>query len=125
MRGGPRVVSPAVDWHESMRISLAGNTRPNSRQPPRARELSTGCLRLKRGSLMRKGARTGVAFCSGRTVPAAMTGEPPVKEVAEADRPVCWAAQTLHVTVSATAQPVHLLVRSWVALGDSNCTDTG
>ena len=123
MRGGPRVVSPAVDWHESKCISRTGSTRPNSLPPPRLREASTGCLRLTSRSLARKGASTGVVFCSGRTLPVMAACRPSSKEVAEADRPICCAAQTVHVTVSATAHPVHLLVRSWVALGFANCTE--
>jgi len=122
MRGGPRVVSPAVDWHESKCISRTGSTRPNSLPPPRLREASTGCLRLTSRSLARKGASTGVVFCSGRTLPVMAACRPSSKEVAEGDRPICCAAQTVHVTVSATAHPVHLLVRSWVALGFANCT---
>ncbi len=87
------------------------------RPPPRVRGASTGCFRLTSSSLARKGASTGVAFCSGRTLPAMAARQPSLKEVAEVDRPVCCAAQTVHVTVNATAQPVHFLLRSGVALG--------
>jgi len=38
-------------------------------------------------------------------------------ETAEDVRPVCWASQTVKVTVNAAINPVHLLRRTLVTLG--------
>ncbi len=119
------MVSPAIDWHETKTIGHSGRTRPDSlAQAPSARDVSHGCLRLTSNSVARKGARTGVVFCSGSTLPVKTAFQPWAKALAEVDRPICWAPQTVHVTVNATAQPVHLLLRSSVALSVANCTDT-
>ncbi len=125
MRGGPRVVSPAVNWHESEAKKWARSVGPISDRPGgKARVDSTGGRRLAAASLRgRKAARTGVAFCSGRT-DRARTGDGPLKKaVSEGDKPICCASQTVKVTVKATANPVHLLLRSSVALGFAKCTD--
>ncbi len=125
MRGGPRVFSPAMGWGRKQ-IEAAGEGSVRSRiagAAVKARGASTGCLRLTRNSLARKGASTGVAFCSGRTRSARWRHAPSVKDwPPEGDRPICCASQTAKLTVNATANPVHLLARSWVALGFANCT---
>jgi hypothetical protein len=127
MGGGPRVVSPAFDWHESNSGTGIGRVGPHGQAAgPTDRANSTGCLRRASASLAgRKGASTGVVFCSGRTLRARIELSTPAKAEAGDDRPVCCAAQTVHITVNATAKPVHFLLRSWVALGVAKCTDRG
>jgi hypothetical protein len=123
MGGGPRVVSPAVDWHERSSGVRAGKAHPEGRGFG-VRHDSTGCLRLASTSVVaRKGASTGVAFCSGSTHWAMKDSTSLVNSRAEDEKPVRCAAQTVHVTVNATAKPVHLLLRSSVALGFAKCTD--
>ena len=118
------MVSPAFDWHESRAKVLAGRATPISESPgAKVRADSIGCLRLARASLTtRKGARTGVVFCSGRTVREKTAFGPPNKLASEGDKPICCAPQTVNVAVKATANPVHLLLRSSVALGFAKCT---
>jgi hypothetical protein len=41
----------------------------------------------------------------------------------EGDKLICWASQTVKVTVNATANPVHLLLRSLVTLGLAKYTN--
>ncbi len=85
---------------------------------------SAGCLRQIIVSLpLRKGASVGAVFCSGNAVWATTTLAAPNAVRSEAERQVCCASQTVKVTVNAAANPVHPLLRSWVDLGVSKCTD--
>ncbi len=125
MRGGPRVLSPDFGCEMSASIELKGVIKAywKSFVPSKARGVPAACLRLEKPSLTnRRGERTGGAFCSLRTVRAA-TAFLLDNEPSEGDKPICWASQTVKVTVSATANPVHLLLRSLVALVFAKCTD--
>src|SRR5471032_3011967 len=72
---------------------------------------------------MDKGPRTGGAFCSGSIIRMEARFLIGNKREPEGDKSICSASQTVKVTVNATANPVHLLLRSLVTLGFAKCTD--
>jgi hypothetical protein len=65
----------------------------------------------------------GGVFCSGRIVRNKASFWLDNEKPSEGDKPICWASQTVKVTVNATANPVHLLLRSVVTLRLAKCTD--
>lgn len=72
---------------------------------------------------MRNGPRSLGVFCTGRLIWKETSLWVVNKRSPEGDKPICWASQTVNVTVNATANPVHLLLRLWVTLGLAKCTN--
>jgi hypothetical protein len=121
------VLSAELGWGQSTFSQQLGeiNTYWKHFETSKERGVPEACLRLAKAWLeIRMGVRTGGAFCSGRTIwkeaTLLMGGK---KEGSEGDKPICRASQAVKVTVSAAANPVHLLQHSLVTLGFAKCTD--